>query len=126
MAHRSAFVHFPGTWSFPGGALEAGETPVDGALRELVEEVGVPTAAVTVVSMVGGTDHGDWRYTYVLGTLNPQWTELTLTPNWETEAVKWVAAHEMDGLPLHPDLLTDLPMLRAALAAVPMSGRTPS
>lgn len=115
LAHRSEFVHFGGTWSFPGGALEAGETPVDAALRELGEEVGVPAAAVTVVSSVPGADHGVWRYTYVLGRLGPQWTEVPLTPNWETEAVKWVAPAHLEELPLHPDLLTDLPVLRAAL-----------
>lgn len=30
-----------GQWSFPGGALEPGELPEDGALRELFEETGL-------------------------------------------------------------------------------------
>ena len=118
LTHRSEYVHFPGTWSFPGGALDEGETPADAALRELDEEVGVPSAAVTVVSAVVGMDHEDWRYTYVLGTLNPQWTEVPLTPNWETQEAKWVAPDHLDTLPLHPGLATDLSTLRAALAAL--------
>ena len=37
---RSAFAHEGGTWSCAGGALDLGETPIEGALREAMEEVG--------------------------------------------------------------------------------------
>jgi len=38
----------PGQWAFPGGRLDAGETPVVAALREMHEEIGVdlPESAV--------------------------------------------------------------------------------
>jgi 8-oxo-dGTP pyrophosphatase MutT (NUDIX family) len=38
----------PGQWAFPGGRLDAGETPVIAALREMREEIGVdlPESAV--------------------------------------------------------------------------------
>jgi 8-oxo-dGTP pyrophosphatase MutT (NUDIX family) len=38
----------PGQWAFPGGRIDAGETPVQAALREMREEVGVelPESAV--------------------------------------------------------------------------------
>lgn len=118
VAHRSAHVHFAGTWSFPGGALEEGETPADAALRELHEEIGVPPTAVCLITAVTGLDHEVWRYTYVLGRLVTQWTDVPVTPNWETEAVAWLAPDDLETLPLHPDLLVDLPMLRATLATV--------
>ncbi|MBX6752014.1 MAG: NUDIX hydrolase [Micromonosporaceae bacterium] len=118
LAHRSEHVHFAGTWSFPGGALEQGETPADGALRELYEEIGVPATAVTVVTTVAGMDHEVWRYTYVLGRLNTQWTDVPFAPNSETEAVAWLTPDELDTVPLHPDLAIDLPKLRSALATV--------
>ncbi|THF89078.1 CoA pyrophosphatase [Deinococcus sp. KSM4-11] len=38
-----------GQVSFPGGSLEAGETPVRAALREAWEEVGLDTSGVTVL-----------------------------------------------------------------------------
>jgi 8-oxo-dGTP pyrophosphatase MutT (NUDIX family) len=124
MTRRSEFVHFPRTWSFPGGALEAGESSIDAALREIGEELGVPAAAVSVVSTVPGTDHGVWRYVYVLADLLPQWTDMRLRLNFESEAVEWVAPADMASLPLHPDLATDLPALHAALGHVVDSAPT--
>src|SRR5690349_17223825 len=36
---------WPDTWCFPGGGIEAGETPREGAARELAEETGIVVAA---------------------------------------------------------------------------------
>jgi 8-oxo-dGTP diphosphatase len=36
-------------WSFPGGAIEAGETPEQAAVREVSEEVGLEVEAVQVL-----------------------------------------------------------------------------
>ena len=41
--------HHPGQWAFPGGRLEAGETLVEAALREMSEEVGVELAETNVL-----------------------------------------------------------------------------
>ena len=115
MAHRSEFVHFGGTWSFPGGAIEWRETPEVAALREVSEELGLPPSAFSVVTTVVGTNHDVWSYTYVLADLLPQFVDARLRLNWENEAVAWVAPADMAALALHPDLRFDLPVLHAAL-----------
>lgn len=44
-----------GTWEFPGGHIEEGEEPCDGAVREWEEEVGIPLA-----HLVSGGRTGTW------------------------------------------------------------------
>src|SRR5437763_3485793 len=61
LARRSEWCHQGGSWAVPGGALNDGENPLAGALREFAEEVGVELSGYTV----GAThedDHGGWPY----------------------------------------------------------------
>jgi 8-oxo-dGTP pyrophosphatase MutT (NUDIX family) len=50
LTRRSARLNsHPGQWALPGGRRDAGETAVDGALRELAEEVGLELGAAAVL-----------------------------------------------------------------------------
>lgn len=42
----------PGQWALPGGRIDAGETPVQAALREMHEEVGVDLGADRVLGLL--------------------------------------------------------------------------
>ncbi|NYE37950.1 ADP-ribose pyrophosphatase YjhB (NUDIX family) [Nocardioides cavernae] len=56
---------WPDTWCFPGGGLEPGESPRDGALRELAEETGIepaPGEAHDLGEFEVASPHGRFRY----------------------------------------------------------------
>lgn len=44
LSRRQSHQTFPGAWEFPGGKIEAGETPEAALIREMAEEVGVDLA----------------------------------------------------------------------------------
>lgn len=99
MQLRSNYSHEGGTWSCPGGALDAGETAFDGALREAAEEIGSPPAPARLVGQYVLAPAIDWTYTTVVVEVpRPFGRPL----NFETEAVEWVPASDVGDRPLHP------------------------
>jgi 8-oxo-dGTP diphosphatase len=101
LARRSEWCHQGGCWAIPGGALNQGESPVEGALREFTEEVGrvLDEAAFRVVE-VHEDDHGGWSYwTVVVEVPEPFAAPEPL--NWETAETGWVAHDRLAELELH-------------------------
>ncbi|HUF97800.1 MAG TPA: NUDIX domain-containing protein [Ilumatobacter sp.] len=106
---RSAFAHEGGTWSCAGGALDHGETPLEGALREASEEVGeLPTGHV-VLGHALFAPATDWTYTtFVVGVP----TMFGESMNFETDAVTWDLPDEVEARPLHAGFAAAWPELR--------------
>ena len=48
---------FRGDWSLPGGFMDAGENPVQAALRECLEETGLVVQVREVLDVIGGAEH---------------------------------------------------------------------
>src|SRR5919201_1010667 len=55
-------AHGGGTWSFPGGHADEGESPKASALRELEEETGLQGANPLLVGETDDIFPGDLRY----------------------------------------------------------------
>jgi 8-oxo-dGTP pyrophosphatase MutT (NUDIX family) len=114
---RSPFSHEGGTWSCPGGALDAGETPFAGALREAVEEIGPVPEPHHVVGEHRFAPADEWSYTTVVVAVPRRFGQPL---NFETDAVEWVPASEVTTRPLHAGFRAAwphlLPIVRVAAA----------
>jgi 8-oxo-dGTP diphosphatase len=100
LARRSEWCHQGGCWAIPGGALHRGESPVEGALREFVEEVGaVLREDEFSVVEVHEDDHGGWSYWTVVVEV-PSRFDAPRPMNWETDETAWVADNQLSGLDL--------------------------
>jgi ADP-ribose pyrophosphatase YjhB (NUDIX family) len=98
LARRSLHCHRGGTWAIPGGALDLGEEPIDGALREFGEEIGSQLDRFEL-GETHQDDHGGWSYWTVIIDV-PQRFEPPATLGWETAEARWVAEHELGELEL--------------------------
>lgn len=106
---RSAFAHEGGTWSCAGGALDLGETPLEGALREASEEVGEVPGDYAVVGHTVFAPATDWTYTTFVVEVRAMFGE---SMNFETDAVAWDLPDEVESRPLHVGFAAAWPDLR--------------
>lgn len=111
---RSAFAHEGGTWSCAGGALDQGEMPIDGALREATEEVGHVPGSTSIVGEYVFRPSADWAYTTVVVEVERQFGE---SINFETDEVDWFTIEEVAALPVHAGFAAAWPHLRELVEA---------
>ena len=114
LQHRAWWSHHGGTWGTPGGALHFGETPDDGALREVREELGL-TAEDVVLGARSVDDHGGWSYTTVLARPARPIEAADLELDGESAGVAWLPLAGLDDVDLHPGLAASLSRLRPLL-----------
>lgn len=111
---RSASVRQPGEVCFPGGRMEAGETPRDCALRETREELSIPPEKIRLFASLEPYLHISGRAVYpVVGELSRDAVEHLIQNRAEvaetfTVPLEWLREHgpEMLGYDMVPDLDT--------------------
>lgn len=101
MQQRSFHMQHGGTWSVPGGGLNANEVgkPHRAAFREMKEEMGRDIPELRV-SHIHHDDHGGWGYhTVVADTHHPF---APSRPSREHLGSGWFTEDEIDRMNLHP------------------------
>ncbi|MBR5168499.1 MAG: 8-oxo-dGTP diphosphatase MutT [Salinivirgaceae bacterium] len=93
-ATQRGYGEMQGGWEFPGGKIEAGETPEEALKREISEELD------TIISVEKLIDTVEWDYPTFHLTMHCYWCSLaggSLTLK-EHKAAKWLSANELDSV----------------------------
>ena len=104
VTQRPAGARHGGLWEFPGGKLEAEETPAAALQRELREELGLPVAVGEIFDVI--YHRYDWGAVLILAYhCTPLHTEVR---NLQVAAHRWLRPAELSALPFLP---ADLPLI---------------
>ena len=88
---------YPGYWVAPGGKIDPGESPREGALRELREETALHAEHAELRAIITETSpHPDWQWLiFIYRVIEP---DGELIPDPREGELRWFAADELDEL----------------------------
>jgi 8-oxo-dGTP diphosphatase len=100
IGERPAGKALAGLWEFPGGKVEAGETPEDCLIRELREELGIEVAQACLAPFVFASHAYDDLHLLMPLYLCRRWEGFVQAK--EHAALAWVRPGEMEAYPMPP------------------------
>lgn len=100
MHQRPPGKHHAGLWEFPGGKVEAGETPEACLIRELDEELGIQVTNACLAPFVFAS-HGYESFHLIMPLyLCRRWSGVVTAR--EHEALAWVKPQKLKDYPMPP------------------------
>jgi 8-oxo-dGTP diphosphatase len=110
LAQRPEGKSMAGLWEFPGGKVEAGETPEAALIRELKEELGIDTWQSCLAPLTFASHaYSDFHLLMPLFACR-KW-QGTATPR-EGQVLAWVRPAALRDYPMPPADLPLIPILR--------------
>ena len=110
IAQRPEGKSMAGLWEFPGGKVEAGETPEQALIRELREEIAVDTVESCLAPFTFASHTYDDFHLLMPLFVCRKWTG-TVTP-MEGQKIKWVMPAQLRDYPMPPADKPLIAMLR--------------
>lgn len=92
MTHRASAKKYAGRWEITGGCVRSGETPLQGAVRELYEETGI-RADEQELTLCGTFRRAGYIHNFYLLKRDVPDHVLRMQPG-ETDAYRWVTTDE--------------------------------
>lgn len=110
LAQRPEGKLMAGLWEFPGGKVEAGETPEDALVRELHEELGIETWNSCLAPLTFASHSYEDFHLFMPLFVCRKWNGI-VTPQ-EGQQLKWVRGNELRDYPMPPADIPLIPILR--------------
>jgi 8-oxo-dGTP diphosphatase len=100
ICQRPAGKQLAGLWEFPGGKLEAGETPEAALIRELREELGIETQAACLAPLTFASHSYESFHLIMPLWVCRKWQGMPQA--LEHAAIKWVRPRDLRDYPMPP------------------------